>query len=144
MHEGTAPKHIKAVLGGDERKALLSGIVGMSGVGKTRALICLGYDDDVRRRFPDGIHFVTFGLQAVASEVILRIGRFARVSGGRMRSKEAESSPYLSDAVENVAEGFSDKASLFLCGYPWRIEGHGDGFLEDFKHLLAPVRKAEW
>ncbi len=58
----------KSCFGRSREKSSSSGIVGMGGVGKTSAMIGLGYDDDFRRRFSNGIHFLTFGQQAVASE----------------------------------------------------------------------------
>ncbi len=45
LNSGTASEHVTAALGGAERKIPLSGLVGMGGVGKTSALIGLGYDE---------------------------------------------------------------------------------------------------
>ncbi len=61
LNQKTDMKHVTAALGGAERKTPLSGLVGMGGVGKTSALIGLGYDDDVRRRFLTASIFYPLG-----------------------------------------------------------------------------------
>ncbi len=136
LNQSTTSKQVTAALGAAQCNAPLSGIVGMGGVGKTSALIGLGYDDDVRRRFSDGIHFLIFGQQAKASEVIKGIGRFVRDSGGRNIAEDVESSASVRESAEKAALWFSGRACLFLCDDIWRADGRPQGFLEDLKLLL--------
>lgn len=103
----------------------------MGSVGKTVSLIGLGYDNDIRAHFSDGVHFLSFGQQAVSSEVIAGMARFVRDSEGVDNATAIESCSKLGDAVHKAAVWFSDRTCLFLCA-----DGRAHVFLPDIIHFF--------
>ncbi len=57
------------------------GAVAMAGVGKTIALKGLAGDEDVRRCFRDGIHYISLGQTANVQTAIQEIARVMRLTG---------------------------------------------------------------
>ena len=102
------------------RIAAAIGAGGMGGVGKTNALLGLGWDADVREQFRNGgIYFLSVGKDAGVREVIEELALAVQVSGGGGRSRDIRESKTLRGAIEIVVSWFDERETLFLCDDVW-------------------------
>ncbi len=111
-------------------------IVGMAGVGKTVALQGLAHDEDVQRRFPDGIFFMTLGKGATVETVLREIARIVAVTGAKSIMSTVLSSASVREAVDYAVPWLTGRICLFLVGDIWPTENCKTGFLMDLHQLL--------
>ena len=121
------------------RIAAAVGAGGMGGVGKTNALLGLGWDTDVREQFRNGgIHFLSIGKDAGVEEVIEELALAVQVSGGAGRARDIRESKTLRGAIEIVVSWFEERETLFLCDDLWETAQSSVGYFTELKQLLTP------
>lgn len=118
------------------------GVCGMGGIGKTIALTGLGWDDDVRQRFKDGIYFMRFGMDADDGVVRTQLARLVRAALGELKAREIETSVSAEDAAEQVALIFKNRKVLFLCDDLWCTEKRKDGWFDVLQRLLRFAKES--
>jgi WD40 repeat protein len=134
---------IKQKLLGDESQKLVMtgvsrrlGVQGMGGIGKTVLAAAVGQDEDVRRRFPDGVVWVTLGQ---TPDILTRqIDIAGYLLGNR---------PYFEDIPHGKAQLrqlLADKACLLILDDVWEMP-HAAAFdvLGSHCQLLLTTRDAE-
>lgn len=87
---------------------------GMGGVGKTCALRGVALHKDAKERFPDGILYMSLGVEAGPEKLVSSLAMFVREAGGHIKSKEVEQADDINSAVGCAAEWFQDRNCLFL------------------------------
>ena len=97
--------HVTAVVGTN----------GMGGMGKTTALCKLAQERLVREAFPDGIHFIFVGKDATSADLVQKLKRIVRNSGGERWAGKIDDSGPLESAVETTSSWFAEKKVLFIC-----------------------------
>ncbi|MCT7969452.1 NB-ARC domain-containing protein [Laspinema sp. D1] len=134
---------IKQKLLGDENQKLVMtgvsrhvGVQGMGGIGKSVLAAAVGQDEDVRRRFPDGVVWVTLGQ---TPDILTRqIDIAGYLLGNR---------PYFEDTQQGKAQLrqlLADKACLLIVDDVWQMH-HAAAFdvLGSHCQLLLTTRDAE-
>ncbi|MCT7963375.1 NB-ARC domain-containing protein, partial [Laspinema sp. D1] len=134
---------IKQKLLGDESQKLVMtgvsrrvGVQGMGGIGKTVLAAAVGQDEEVRRRFPDGVLWVTLGQ---TPDILTRqIDIAGYLLGNR---------PYFEDTQQGKAQLrqlLADKACLLIVDDVWQMH-HAAAFdvLGSHCQLLLTTRDAE-
>ncbi len=111
-------------------------VVGMAGVGKTIALLGLALDGDIRARFPDGIHYLSFGPDSTVQDAIAEIALPMRMTGATASVAMVEKSTSVKEAIANALAWFRDKKCLFLIDDLWPTDESPTGFLTDLLQLL--------
>ena len=119
--------HITAVVGAK----------GMGGVGKTTALCKLAQEHIVREAFPDGIHFMVVGKEATAPDLVKKLKRIVRRSGGEKWSMKIDESEPLELAIETTSSWFAGKKVLFICDDLWEAHSSEFGYYFELKELLS-------
>ena len=115
----------------------------MCGVGKTNALLGLGWDTDVREQFKNGgMHFLSVGKDAGVGEVIEELALAVQVSGGGGRARDIRESKTLRTAIEIVVSWFEERETLFLCDDLWETAQSSVGYFTELKQLLTPVGRS--
>ena len=114
------------------------GAAGMGGVGKTSAMIGLGWEPDLRNRFDEGgIYFVSVGKDASKADIIKKLAHIVRSTGGNQCAKRVLESESLSGAVDEAIQWFQGRCSLFLFDDFWETEDSEVGYLPNIKQLLS-------
>ena len=92
------------------------GVTGMGGVGKTTAFIELALDEDVRKKFSDGIYFLTVGKDATDEKLIISLKELVVNSGGKNVCEGINYSTLL-ELVVGIRANFSYalRKVLFIC-----------------------------
>ncbi|MDI9640206.1 NB-ARC domain-containing protein, partial [Geitlerinema splendidum] len=140
------PEELTAIreklLGGRNQKLVMTGVSrgigvqGMGGIGKSVLAIAIAQDEAVRRRFPDGVVWVTV---SQTPEVVRRQADIAQALSG-MR-------PYLEDIEQGKLELkqlLADKACLLILDDVWQVK-HAEAFdvLGENGQLLLTTRDAK-
>ncbi len=82
------------------------GIVGMSGVGKTVALLGLAHECAIRSRFPDGVLLMTLGQGATIETVIGLLVEIVTLTGATILVERLQFSTSLREAVDYAVPWF--------------------------------------
>jgi NB-ARC domain len=95
-------------------EALIVGLTGMAGMGKTTALICICHDADVKRKYPDAVYFMTLGQDASPESVVAQLSQIVEESGGiELAGKvRACKKPYM--AARKAGSWFVGRRCLFV------------------------------
>lgn len=113
------------------------GVSGMGGLGKTVALLGLGWEADVRERFHDGIYFMRFGKEAEVLDVIAELTMVVRNSGGLQCAEDIKRTTKVYEAVQIASLWFRNRTALFLLDDLCAPRVSGQSFLTPLKQLLA-------
>lgn len=111
-------------------------VSGMTGAGKTTALIGLAHDPKVKECFTDGILYLPLEATSTEKHVLLELSKIMRVTGATPAATEVQSSPSLAAAVSTAAIWFNNKRILFLVDEIWPAPNRPQGYLPDLQILL--------
>jgi WD40 repeat protein len=135
----------QAVLGATDRAIGITGATpqgarvglhGMGGIGKTVLAIDLVNDDEVRRAFPDGIFWLTFG------QTIEPLGLQGELAG--YMAGEAKAYATVNEARDQLRHLFDGKACLLVLDDLWRPQdAEPFDVLGTRSRLLATTRDAD-
>lgn len=126
-----------------QRIASAIGVEGMGGIGKTVVLTALGWEPDVRARFPDGVYFLQLGMDADDKQLRLQLAHAVRLSGGKNTADRIEETDSASEAAELTAGWFKGRTVLFLCDDLWNTKKCPFGYIDELKGLLR-LSKQSW
>lgn len=141
----TTEGHLKSrldVLFPSRRSATIVGIYGLGGMGKTVAMISIGWEPDVRERFPDGVHYMTIGINADEAHVIHQIAHVVLLSGGNSLSSQIELVTSAMTAAKVAEKWFANRKILFLCDGIYPSAQSPDGFLSVLKVLTRSANES--
>lgn len=112
-------------------------ISGMGGVGKTTALIALGWQTELRNHFCDGIYFMSLGKEIDVGGFIKQLGRIVRITGSMSLAKELSHTSNLDEAVQLSSNWFTGKKVLLLCDDIWPRPNQPVGFLNQLRSFMS-------
>ena len=118
------------------------GVSGMGGVGKTTALIGLAQDEDVRKKFSDGIYFVTVGKDATDEKLITSLKELIENSGGEKMCEGINSGTPLESVVGTTSSWFALRKVLFICDDLWKTSSCQTGYFNVLVGLLDKSPKS--
>lgn len=121
---GTPESKLKKAIFGSNSSGTVTAVArGMGGVGKTCALRGVGRHPDTLGRFPDGVFYISLGVESGKTELIRSIAEFVKRSGGYKKSKEVEVAKDLPQCVNLAAEWFRGRILLILIDDIWCKNG---------------------
>lgn len=112
--ENTPESQLMFAIFSKEFKTVSAVASGMGGVGKTCALRGVALHKDAIERFPDGILYMSLGVEAGREKLVSSLAMFVREAGGHLKSMEVEQADDINTAVSCAAEWFRDRNCLFL------------------------------
>lgn len=112
------------------------GVSGMSGVGKSTALVGLAHDSKIRDNFVDGILYVEVGAAATEKDIALTLSKIMRVTGATWSADEVKSASSLDTAVSDAAIWFNGKCILFPIDDIWPAPSRPEGYFAVLVNLL--------
>lgn len=121
---------------GAEMPEIVHGASGMTGVGKTTALIALGHDRDVQDHFKDDVLYVSLGADASVEHITRGLCKIMKFTGARGSADAVRKQKDLTVAVEDAAMWFLGKRNLFLIDDVWRTKNCEKGYLPQLRNIL--------
>lgn len=112
---------------------------GMGGVGKSSALIALGYEHDIRKWFDEGVFLITLGERADVLHILQGISTVVESCGGEQLSKKIMNAGSVKQAVDLSTKWFEKKRVLFLLDDIWPTEDNSIGYFEELRRLVSDV-----
>lgn len=135
----TSPRHVTVARGSSTCSGAylpVHDVSGMTGVGKTTALIGLGHDDEIKEHFVDGVLYIRVGASATMGDVTSELSEIMRVTGATTSATAVLSSKALADPVSNAAIWFRGKRILFLIDDIWPSSNRPEGYLSELEGLI--------
>ena len=119
------------------RGTTLAAAYGMSGVGKTCAVIAVGNDKDVQEHYNGGVYFFSFGPNVKDGDVIQMISDKVEATGGRQLAQAIRNEINIENAVEKGQGWFGRHKCLFICDDMWRCGSRNSGYVQEMRHLCS-------
>ncbi|PXF41425.1 hypothetical protein BWQ96_08860 [Gracilariopsis chorda] len=124
--ENTCEGRLKAeILRSLQSSSRIVGVVasGLGGVGKTCALRGLAREEDVKRKFPDGILYISLGNDSHVSDMISEIAWAVEITGGVRLANAVRAVGKVQEACNKAARWFKPHKCLFLVDDIWWVNG---------------------
>jgi NB-ARC domain len=120
---------------GSATKHLQLASVGMAGMAKTCAIKGIGHEDDVKRRYHDGVYFVSLGKDVNDECIVSQDTGIVKASGGKLVASEIILCETAAEAANKAGSWFSHRRCLFLCDDLWSSATRKNGFFADLNEL---------